>query len=173
MITLAGDRRPHVAGAWVAPTATVVGAVTLGDFSSVWYGGVLRRDGDAISVGAGSNVQDGSVVHADPGLPVSIGNGVSVGHRAVLHGCVVENDVLIGIGAVVLNGARVGAGALVAAGAVILEGTQVPPGSLVAGVPAKVRRATSDSERSAIRDNARRYVALVAEHISGEEMSPT
>lgn len=132
---------PEVADdAWVAPGAVLVGRVSLGSRSSVWYGAVLRGDGNSITVGAGSNVQDGTVVHADPGFPAVIGDGVVVGHGAVVHGCTVEDGSLIGMGSRVLNGARIGAGSLVAAGAVVLEGTQVPPGSLVAGVPAKVRR---------------------------------
>jgi carbonic anhydrase/acetyltransferase-like protein (isoleucine patch superfamily) len=160
-----GDRAPQIAeSAWVAPGATVVGAVTLGDGASVWYGSVLRADSEPISVGRGSNVQDLSVMHADPGFPCTVGAGVSVGHRAVLHGCTVEDDVLVGMGAVVLNGARIGAGSLVAAGAVVLGGTEVPPGSLVAGVPAKVRRTLTDEEVAEIHRNASHYVELTATH---------
>ncbi len=154
--------------AWVAPGATVVGRVELAEDASVWFGAVLRGDGDRIAIGSGSNVQDGCVVHADPGLPVLVGRDVTVGHRAVLHGCTVEDDVLVGIGAIVLNGARIGSGSLVAAGTVVLEGTVVPPGSLVAGVPGKVRRPTTAAERQELRDNARRYVALAGRYIAGE-----
>jgi carbonic anhydrase/acetyltransferase-like protein (isoleucine patch superfamily) len=125
---------------------------------------VLRADGDAITVGAGSNVQDGCVVHADPGFPASIGDGVVVGHGAVVHGCTVEDGALIGMGSTVLNGARIGAGSLVAAGAVVLEGTQVPPGSLVAGVPAKVRRPLTQDEAAGIRAGAADYVARAKHH---------
>jgi carbonic anhydrase/acetyltransferase-like protein (isoleucine patch superfamily) len=150
--------------AWVAPATVLVGKVRIDEGASVWYGSVLRADTDTISVGAGSNIQDGSVVHADPGFPVTIGAGVSVGHRAVLHGCTVGDDVLIGMGAVVLNGATVGAGSLVAAGAVVLEGTEVPPGSLVAGVPGKVRRELTADERSGTLRNAESYRALAATH---------
>ena len=135
------EHRPAVAGgAWVAPGATVVGRVEIADGASVWYGAVIRADLERIVVGAGSNVQDGAVLHADPGLPTLVGAGVSIGHGAVVHGCVVEDDCLIGIRAAVLNGARVGAGSLVAAGAVVLEGTDIPPRSLVAGVPGKTPR---------------------------------
>jgi carbonic anhydrase/acetyltransferase-like protein (isoleucine patch superfamily) len=156
---------PEVADdAWVAPGAVLVGRVRLGDGSSVWYGAVLRGDGDAITVGAGSNVQDGTVVHADPGFPAVIGDGVVVGHGAVVHGCTVEDGCLIGMGSRVLNGARIGAGSLVAAGAVVLEGTQVPPGSLVAGVPAKVRRPLTDEEGAGIRLAAEHYIELAREH---------
>ena len=150
--------------AWVAPTAVLLGRVTLAEHAGVWYCCVLRADLDAITVGARTNIQDGSVVHADPGFPVTLGAGVSVGHRAVLHGCTVEDDVLVGMGAVVLNGARIGAGSLIAAGAVVLEGTQVPAGSLVAGVPGKVRRELGEQERAAILANAEAYVALAGTH---------
>jgi len=109
-------------------------------------------------------VQDGAVVHADPGFACSIGSGVSVGHAAVVHGCTVEDDCLIGMGAVVLNGAVVGTGSMVAAGAVVLEGARIPPGSLVAGVPGKVRRELSEHERAGVRENARRYIEITAAH---------
>ena len=156
---------PEVADdAWVAPGAYLVGRVRVGSRSSVWYGAVLRGDGDAISVGVGSNVQDGTVVHADPGFPAVIGDGVVVGHGAVVHGCTVEDGSLIGMGSRVLNGARIGAGSLVAAGAVVLEGTQVPPGSLVAGVPAKVRRPLTDDESAGIRAGAEQYVERARQH---------
>jgi carbonic anhydrase/acetyltransferase-like protein (isoleucine patch superfamily) len=146
--------------AWVAGGATLIGMATIGAWSSVWFGTVVRADGDSIVVGEETNLQDGVVVHADPGFPVYVGNRVSVGHRAVLHGCTVEDDVLIGMGAVVLNGARIGAGSLVAAGAVVLEGSSVPPGSLVAGVPAKVRRPLRPEEVAGVRANAAGYVRL-------------
>jgi carbonic anhydrase/acetyltransferase-like protein (isoleucine patch superfamily) len=157
--------RPNVApDAWVAPTAVLAGRVTLAAQSGVWYCSVLRADLDSVTIGPRSNIQDGCVVHADPGFPVTVGEGVSVGHRAVLHGCTIADDVLIGMGAVVLNGARIGAGSLVAAGAVVLEGTEVPPGSLVAGVPGKVRRELGEQERAAILTNALTYVQLAATH---------
>ena len=163
-VEIAGSR-PQVADeAWVAPTAVLAGRVTLAAQASVWYCSVLRADLDTITIGARSNIQDGSVLHADPGFPVTLGAGVSVGHRAVLHGCTISDDVLVGMGAVVLNGARIGAGSLIAAGAVVLEGTEVPPGSLVAGVPGKVRRELGESEREAILRNAEVYVGLAATH---------
>ena len=150
--------------AWVAPTAVVVGAVTLAPRASVFYGAVLRGDGDSITIGEGSNLQDNVVVHVDSGSPTVIGSGVSVGHGAVVHGCTVEDDCLIGMHSTVLSGAVIGAGSLVAAGAVVLEGTVVPPGSLVAGVPAKVRRELSAEERAGIRRNAETYLRLSAGH---------
>jgi carbonic anhydrase/acetyltransferase-like protein (isoleucine patch superfamily) len=145
--------------AWVAPGAVVVGAVSLGRDASVWYGAVLRGDEERIVVGEGCNVQDGCVLHADPGSPCVLEDGVSLGHRAVVHGAHVGAGALIGMGAIVLNGARVGPGALVAAGAVVLPGTDVPPGVLVAGVPAKVRREVTDDERA---DQTRRIASYRA-----------
>ncbi|MEY2847519.1 MAG: hypothetical protein RI885_184 [Actinomycetota bacterium] len=142
----------------------VIGATTLGDEASVFYGAVLRADMDAITVGARSNLQDNVVVHTDLGIPTVVGVGVSVGHSAVLHGCTVEDDCLIGMSATVLNGAVVGTGSLVAAGSVVLEGTVIPPRSLVAGVPAKVRRGVTDEEFEHIRANATHYVELSRAH---------
>ena len=150
--------------AWAAPNATLLGKVTLGESASVFYSAVLRGDMDTITIGERSNIQDGCVAHTDPGHPVVVGAGVSVGHRAVLHGCTVEDDALIGMGAVVLNGAVVGAGSLVAAGAVVTEGMQIPPGSLVAGVPAKVRKELDEEAIASLRQNARTYVDLAARH---------
>lgn len=152
------------ATAWVAPNATLVGRVTLGAEASVFYGAVLRGDTDTITLGARSNLQDNVVVHCDAGKPTSIGAGVSVGHGAVVHGCTIEDDCLIGMHATVLNGAVIGAGSLVAGGAVVLEGTVVPPRSLVAGVPAKVRRELTDDELAGIRANAAHYVELSRAH---------
>ncbi len=160
-----GDRRPVVdPTAWVAPGAVVVGDVRLGASASVWYAAVLRGDGDRVEVGARSNVQDGCVLHADPGFPAVVGADVSVGHRAVLHGCRVGDGTLIGMGATVLNGSDIGPGCLVAAGALVLEGTVVPAGSLVAGVPGKVRRDLTDEEVARIRANAEDYLDLMATH---------
>ena len=150
--------------AWVAPGAVLAGAVTLGPQTSVWYAAVLRADTETISIGARTNIQDGTVVHADPGHPAQVGDGVTVGHRAVVHGCTVGDDVLVGMGAVIMNGARIGSGSLIAAGAVVLEGTEIPPGSLVAGVPAKVRRPLTDEERSRIGSAAKRYCELARTH---------
>lgn len=163
-IDFGGDSPRVPETAWVAPNATLVGTVTLSKDSSVFYTSVLRGDMDAITIGEGSNIQDGCVVHTDTGFPAVVGSGVSVGHRAVLHGCTVEDDALIGMGAVVLNGAHVGAGSLVAAGAVVTEGMQIPPGSLVAGVPAKIRRQLDDEAIEGLRENARIYVDLAAQH---------
>jgi carbonic anhydrase/acetyltransferase-like protein (isoleucine patch superfamily) len=155
--------------AFVAAGARVVGGVVLGEGSSVWYNAVLRADGDTITVGAGSNLQDNVSVHVDPGHPVLIGRDVSVGHNAVVHGCTIGDGSLIGMGAVVLNGAVIGEGCLIAGGAVVLEDAVIPPGSLVAGVPGKVRRELSEQERAGILRNARVYRDHVTEH---EDASP-
>jgi carbonic anhydrase/acetyltransferase-like protein (isoleucine patch superfamily) len=165
LIVRLGGKTPTIAEtAWVAPNATLIGRVTLGEESSVFYGAVLRGDVDNITLGARSNLQDNVTVHCDAGIPTSIGAGVSVGHAAVLHGCTVEDDCLIGMSATVLNGAVIGAGSLVAAGAVVLEGTIVPPRSLVAGVPAKVRRELTDDEVQSVKDNATHYVGYAKTH---------
>jgi carbonic anhydrase/acetyltransferase-like protein (isoleucine patch superfamily) len=156
--------------AFVAAGARVIGDVRLGDRASVWYNAVLRGDNAAIIVGAGSNLQDNVSVHVDHGSPVVIGENVSVGHNAVVHGCTIGDGSLIGMGSVVLSGAVIGAGSLVAAGAVVLEGTEVPPGSLVAGVPAKVRRALTDDERDRLLRNAETYLRLSGEHGGVEDV---
>lgn len=148
--------------AWVAPTATLIGRVRVEADAVVMFGAVLRGDRDAIVLGPGGNLQDNVVVHADPGSPARIGAGVSVGHGAVVHGCTIGDDCLIGMNATVLNGAELGAGSLVAGGAVVLEGTEVPAHSLVAGVPAKVRRTLDDAEVERLRGNAATYRALAA-----------
>ncbi len=159
------DTRPDVSDeAWVADNATLIGDVTIGAGSSVWFTAVLRADMHRITIGEDSNLQDGVIVHADPRFPVFVGNGVSVGHRAVLHGCTIEDDVLIGMGAVLLNNVHIGSGSLVAAGTVLLEGTVIPPRSLVAGIPGRVRRNLTADEIDGIRSNAAGYVRLAKEH---------
>lgn len=161
---------PEVAeGAWVAPTATVVGDVTLGEGANVWYGAVLRGDEDEIVIGAGSNVQDGCVLHTDPGHPVHVGAGVTIGHGAIVHGATVHDGVLVGMGATLLNGSVVGSGSVVGAGALVSEGVEVPPHSLVLGVPGKVRRETTEAERAAIARSAPGYVARAERHRTARE----
>ncbi|WP_432250286.1 gamma carbonic anhydrase family protein [Streptomyces sanyensis] len=165
LVAEVGGSRPRVdEGAFTAPGSVVLGDVALAAGASVWYHSVLRADMGPITVGADSNIQDNCTVHTDPGFPVVVGERVSVGHNAVLHGCTVEDDVLVGMGATVLNGARIGAGSLVAAQALVPQGMQVPPGSLVAGVPAKVRRELTEEEREGIRVNAAAYLELAAQH---------
>jgi carbonic anhydrase/acetyltransferase-like protein (isoleucine patch superfamily) len=164
LITL-GEHRPVVAeSAFLASGAVLIGRVTVSAGASIWYGAVLRADQDSIFVGERSNIQDGCVLHSDPGVPLSLGSDVTVGHNATLHGCTVEDQVLIGMGAIVLNGSRVGRQSIVAAGALLTEGQQVPEGMLVAGVPGKVRRELSEAERAAIERNAASYVELAELH---------
>jgi carbonic anhydrase/acetyltransferase-like protein (isoleucine patch superfamily) len=150
--------------AFVAPTAVVVGKVTMGPRSSLWYGAVARADAEVIEIGADSNVQDGSTLHSDPGFPLVLGRGVTVGHGVVLHGCRVEDDVLVGMGSTVLNGAHIGSGSIIAAGAVVMQGAEIPPNSLVAGVPAKVRRQTTEDDVAAIKANAVSYTDRLDQH---------
>ncbi|CAM03010.1 carbonic anhydrase/acetyltransferase-like protein (isoleucine patch superfamily) [Saccharopolyspora erythraea NRRL 2338] len=166
IFTLAIDgHEPEIdPGAWAAPGASLIGRVRLVAGASVWYATVLRGDTEWITIGADTNVQDGCVVHADPGFPTTVGSGVTVGHRAVLHGCTVGDHALIGMGAVLLNGSKVGEGSLVAAGTVLLEGAEVPPGSLVAGTPGKVRRELTDDERAGLRVSAQQYVQNAGRH---------
>jgi carbonic anhydrase/acetyltransferase-like protein (isoleucine patch superfamily) len=144
---------------WIAPNATVVGQVTLKKNASVWFGVVIRGDVEAITIGENSNIQDGSVLHADPGHPLSIGQDVTVGHMAMLHGARIGSNTLIGIGAVVLNGAKIGRDCLIGARALITEGKVIPDGSLVMGAPGKVVRALSDEEIEGLTRSAERYVA--------------
>src|SRR6476620_1655104 len=158
-------RAPQLhAESWVAPNASVIGQVTLAARASVWYGATLRAEAEPIEIGFGSNIQDGVTIHVDPEFPVKVGAGVSVGHNAVLHGCEVEDDALIGIGAVILNGARIGKGSLIAASALVPQGVVVPPRSLVTGVPGAVRRELSDAEIANSRYNAEVYQRMIDLH---------
>jgi carbonic anhydrase/acetyltransferase-like protein (isoleucine patch superfamily) len=152
------------AESWVAPNASVIGQVTLAARASVWYGATLRAEAEPIEIGFGTNIQDGVTIHVDSEFPVSVGAGVSVGHNAVLHGCVVEDDCLVGMGAIVMNGARVGKCSLIGAGAVVAPGMVVPPRSLVTGVPGRVRRDLSDAEIANNRHNAQVYQRLIELH---------
>ena len=158
LVTGIAGKEPDIdPDAFLAPTSVVVGEVSMAAGSSIWYHAVLRGDGGPISLGAQSNIQDNCSVHTDPGFPMTVGARVSVGHNAVLHGCVIEDDVLVGMGATVLNGAHIGAGSLIAAQALVPQGMRVPPGSLVAGVPAKVIRQATDDDLLHIRGNAASY----------------
>jgi len=158
-------RAPQLhAESWVAPTASVIGQVTLSAKASVWYGATLRAEAEPIEIGFGTNIQDGVTIHVDAEFPVSVGAGVSVGHNAVLHGCVIEDDALIGVGAMILNGARIGKCSLVAAGALIPQGVVVPPRSLVTGVPGNVRRELSEAEIANNRHKAEVYQRLIELH---------
>ena len=151
---------PKIApSAYVDPSAQVIGNVTIGERSSIWPGVVARGDVNSITIGDESNVQDNSVLHCDPGeFRLSIGNRVTIGHLAMVHGCTIEDDCLIGIGAILLNGARIGQGSVVAASAMVPEGMQIPPGSMVMGVPAKIKREVTPEEQERFRLNAQHYV---------------
>lgn len=153
--------------AFVHPRAFVCGDVTLGPRVSVWPFAAIRGDTAAVIIGADSNVQDGTVIHVDHGVPCTVGARVGIGHRAIVHGAVVDDDCLIGMGAVLLNGVHVGTGSIVAAGAVCPEGMQIPPGSLVLGVPGRVVRSTTEAERQRIRGTVESYLALQEEHRRG------
>ncbi|WP_067902922.1 gamma carbonic anhydrase family protein [Nocardia vaccinii] len=171
MMIKLGEHAPQVEDtAWVAPNATVIGRVRLGAEVGIWYSAVLRGDLEDITVGPRTNIQDGCVLHADPGFPLTVGEGVSVGHNAILHGCTIGDDVLVGMGATVLNGAVIGEGSLIAANALIPEGAQIPPKSLVAGVPGKVRRELGEAALERIRLNATVYLHNLAVHRDGTEV---
>jgi carbonic anhydrase/acetyltransferase-like protein (isoleucine patch superfamily) len=152
--------------AFIAPGAVVVGEVRLGARSSVWFNTVLRGDTDRIEVGDETNVQDNSTVHMDAGQPALIGARVTVGHRAIIHGCVIGDDSLVGMGAVVLSGATIGAGSLVGAGALVREGQVLPPGSLAVGAPARVIGPVADTHREAIARGTRHYVELSRSYLA-------
>jgi carbonic anhydrase/acetyltransferase-like protein (isoleucine patch superfamily) len=150
--------KPHIAStAWVAPQATLIGRVTLSKKASVWFGAVVRADNEPVQIGEASNVQEGAVLHTDPGFPLDIGANVTIGHQAMLHGCTVGEGSLIGIQAVVLNGAVIGKQCLVAAGAIITEGKSFPDRSLILGAPAKVARQLTDEEVARLVDSAADY----------------
>ncbi|MGD9958086.1 gamma carbonic anhydrase family protein [Nocardioides sp.] len=164
VITVDG-RSPSIdVSAWIAPTAAVSGSVTIRSGASVWYGVSVRGDLEIIEIGRDSNLQDCSALHADKGIPLRIGDSVSVGHGAVLHGCQIGNRVLVGMSATVMNGAVIGSDSIIGAGALVTEGTRVPAGSLVLGAPAKVIRAVTDEEKLRIVNNAVDYVRLAKAH---------
>jgi carbonic anhydrase/acetyltransferase-like protein (isoleucine patch superfamily) len=166
------DRDPSVDPlAWIAPGAVIVGAVRIREHSSVWYGAVLRGDEEALEIGRGTNIQDNCVLHADPGFPLVLGDNVTVGHNATVHGARVGDATLIGMGAVLLNGCEIGEGCIVGAGAVVAERATIPPRSLVLGVPAKIRRSVTDEEYLANLTSAHRYVARVDRHRDARPVS--
>lgn len=157
---------------FIAHNATVIGAVTLGDNVSIWFNAVLRGDGDRIEIGADSNIQDGAVLHVDAGAPATLGRGVTVGHKAVVHGCTVGDYSLIGINAVVLNGARIGSYCLIGANSLIPEGKVIPDGSLVVGSPGRVVRQLTEQERATLEKMAAHYVTNGQRYRAGLRRDP-
>ena len=171
-LTLDGHTPELATDSWAAPGSTLIGRVHLNSGANVWYGAILRGDTETISIGANTNIQDGCVLHADPGYPTQVGRGVTAGHRAVLHGCTIGDDTLIGMGAVVLNGCTIGQGCLIAAGTTLLEGTDIPDGSLVAGTPGKIRRELTEDEQAGLRLSASTYVDYAAKHRQALDAQP-
>jgi carbonic anhydrase/acetyltransferase-like protein (isoleucine patch superfamily) len=149
---------------FVAPNSTVIGEINTGTDVSIWYGAVIRADKDRISIGDRSNIQDNCIIHTSSGYPVLMGNDVSVGHGAILHGCTIQDRILIGMGAIILNGAIIGTESIIGAGALVSERKEIPPRSLVLGVPGKIIRQVSEEEVSGILKNASSYVNLAREH---------
>ena len=153
---------------FIAPNATVIGNVSLGSESSVWFNAVLRGDGDTITIGKRTNIQDGAIIHVDPGFPVTIGDEVIVGHAAIIHGATVGDNTLIGMRSTILNGAVIGKWCIIGAHALVTEGMQIPDYSLVLGSPAKIVKTLSDEQIQKIKRNAEVYVALAKRYMNGE-----
>ncbi len=151
--------------AYLDPSAQVIGKVQVGDRSSIWCNVTIRADTSSVTIGKETSIQDNSCLHEDADAPLSIGNRVVVGHSCTVHGCVVEDDCLIGMGAIILSKAHIGTGSIVAAGAVVLGETEIPPLSLVAGVPAKIKRQVTEEELQQTRENAMRYVELCEQYL--------
>lgn len=164
---LAGVQPQLADGAWAAPSADLIGDVRLGARASVWFNAVIRADNTPIVIGAETNIQDGAVCHSDPGAPLTVGARVTVGHQAILHGCTIADDCLIGMGARILNGAVIASECLVGAGSLVTEGKSFEPGTLIVGVPARVLRPLSDGEKHALRASAALY-AQKAERFASE-----
>ena len=163
-----GDLIPQIHdSAWVAPSAQVMGRVVLEQDSSVWFGAVLRGDNEPILIGQGSNIQDASVLHSDIGMPMTVGQYVTVGHQAMLHGCTIGDGSLIGIGSIILNGARIGKNCLVGAGSLVTEGKEFPDGSMILGSPAKVVRQLTPEQIEGLRASARHYIRNAQRYQAG------
>ncbi|MCL5058630.1 MAG: gamma carbonic anhydrase family protein [Actinobacteria bacterium] len=143
---------------FLAPGSKIVGRVKIGSRSSVWYNTVVRGDADSVTIGCCTNIQDGCTLHEDPGFPLVLGDGVSVGHNCILHGCRIEDNVLVGMGAVILNGAHIGAGAVIGAGSLVVQGLEIPPGHLAMGLPAKIIRPLGEEEAANFRAMADKYM---------------
>ncbi len=158
-----GAHQPEIAeDAWVAPGAQVIGDVVLGPGASVWFGAVLRGDNERLSIGAGSNVQENCVLHTDMGFPLEIGAGCTIGHAAIIHGCIIGAGSLVGMGATILNGARIGKNCLIGAGALVTEGKEIPAGSLVVGAPGRVLRELDAAAIAALEASALHYAENAA-----------
>ena len=149
---------PRIDHVWIAPDASVIGRVRLARDVGVWFGAVLRGDNELIDIGEGTNIQEGAMLHTDPGFPLTIGAGVTIGHHAIVHGCTIGNNSLIGMGATILNGARIGANCIVGANALVTEGKEFPDGSLIVGAPAKVVRELGPDTEESLRASAANYV---------------
>jgi len=165
-----GELRPILPEAgqfWVAPGAQVIGHVRLGRDVGIWFGAVVRGDNELIDIGEATNIQDGAVLHADPGFPLKLGAGCTVGHHAILHGCTIGENSLVGMGATVLNGARIGANCLIGANALVTEGKEFPDGSLIVGVPAKAVRTLDEATLESLRQSARGYTERWRRYASG------
>ena len=163
-----GDSAPQLGeGAWAAPSADLIGDVRLGQRASVWFGAVIRADNTPIIIGEDSNIQDGAIGHSDPGFPLTIGARVTVGHQAILHGCTIADDCLVGMGARILNGAVLESECLVGAGALITEGKRFERGSLIVGAPARVVRKLTEQERQGLRVSAAHYAEKAARYAAG------
>lgn len=156
---LEGKRPTLAPGAWIAPSADLIGDVQLAEDANIWFGAVIRGDNTPIIVGARSNIQEGAMCHSDPGAPLTVGADCTIGHHAILHGCTIEDDVLIGMGAIILNRAVISQGSIVGAGALVTEGKTFPPGSLIVGSPARAVRQLDDTARAMLRVSAQHYVA--------------
>jgi carbonic anhydrase/acetyltransferase-like protein (isoleucine patch superfamily) len=163
-----GGQQPQIASdAWVAPSADLIGDVHLAELASVWFGAVIRADNTPITVGARTNVQDGAMLHSDPGAPCTLGEDVTIGHHAILHGCTIGDRTLIGMGATVLNRAVIGEDCLVGAGALVTEGKIFPPGHLIVGSPAKAIRPLDDAQKAMLKASAALYAAKQRDYAQG------
>jgi len=162
-----GQQPLLAADAWIAPSADLIGDVQLGEQVSVWFGAVIRADNTAIHIGARSNVQEGAMLHSDPGAPLTVGADCTIGHHAILHGCTIEQGVLVGMGATILNRAVIGAGSLVGAGALVTEGKSFPPGSLIVGSPARSVRDLSEEQIARLTASAAGYVEKARRFAAG------
>jgi carbonic anhydrase/acetyltransferase-like protein (isoleucine patch superfamily) len=163
-----GGKAPQVAtDAWIAPSAELIADVQVGSVASIWFGAVVRADNTPIVIGARSNIQEGALLHSDPGAPLTIGDEVTVGHHAVLHGCMIGDGTLIGMGAIILNHAVIGAECLVGAGALVTEGKEFPAGHLIVGSPARAVRPIDDTQRAMLRASAALYVAKQRQYATG------